>query len=142
MILVDANILLYAEDSLSEHHHAARKWWDKQLSSPDPVALCWPVLTAFVRIVTNVRLHKRPLTLRESIERVQSWLEQPCIRILTPTEQHWILFKQMLRAGNATGNLVSDAHLAALAVEHNSTLASTDADFARFRGLRWRNPIV
>ena len=85
MILVDANILLYAEDSLSEHHHAARKWWDKQLSSSDPVALCWPVLTAFVRIVTNVRLHKRPLTLREGIERVQSWLEQPCIRILTPT---------------------------------------------------------
>lgn len=106
------------------------------------MALCWPVLTAFVRIVTNVRLHKRPLTLRESIERVQSWLEQPCIRILTPTEQHWSLFQQMLRAGNATGNLVSDAHLAALAVEHNSILASTDADFARFRGLRWRNPIA
>ena len=142
MILVDANILLYGEDGFSEHHHVAWKWRDKQLSSPDPVALCWRALTTFVRLVANVRLHKRPLTLRESIERVQSWLEQPSIRILTRTEQHWGLFQQMLRAGNATGNLVSDAHLAALAMEHNSILASTDADFARFRGLRWRNPIA
>ena len=95
-----------------------------------------------MRIATNVRLHKRPLTLKETIERAQSWLDQPCIRVVTPTEQHWILFQQMLRAGNATGNLVSDAHLAALAVEHNSVLASTDTDFARFRGLKWRNPIA
>jgi uncharacterized protein len=142
VILVDANILLYAEDSLSEHHEPARKWWDEQLSSPEPVALCWPVLTAFVRITTNVRLHRRPLTLKESVQRVQSWLGQPCVRILAPTEQHWTLFQQMLRAANATGNIVSDAHLAALAVEHNSILASPDTDFARFRGLRWRNPIA
>jgi toxin-antitoxin system PIN domain toxin len=142
VILVDANILLYAEDSLSEHHDAARTWWDKQLSSSDPVGLCWPVITAFIRIATNVRLHKRPLTLKESVQRVQSWLDQPCVGILTPTEQHWILFQQMLRASNATGNLVADAHLAALAMEHNSTLASTDTDFARFRGLKWRNPIA
>jgi uncharacterized protein len=142
VILVDANILLYAEDSLSEHHHAARTWWDKQLSGSDPVGLCWPVITAFIRIATNVRLHRRPLTLKESVQRVQSWLNQPCVRILTPTEQHWILFQQMLRASNATGNLVVDAHLAALAMEHNSILASTDTDFARFRRLRWRNPIA
>jgi toxin-antitoxin system PIN domain toxin len=139
--LVDANILLYAEDSLSVHHHTARHWWDTQLSGPEPVALCWPVIAAFIRIATNVRLHKRPLTLKEAVERVQSWLDQPCIRVLTPTEQHWILFQQMLRAGNATGNLVSDAHLAALALEHSSILASSDAGFARFRGLKWRNPI-
>jgi uncharacterized protein len=142
VILVDANILLYAEDSLSEHHNAARTWWDKQLSGSDAVGLCWPVITAFIRIATNVRLHRRPLTLKESVQRVQSWLDQPCVRILTATEQHWILFQQMLRASNATGNLVADAHLAALAMEHNSTLASTDTDFARFRGLRWRNPIA
>jgi toxin-antitoxin system PIN domain toxin len=142
MILVDANILLYAEDSLSEHHRAARDWWDSQLSGPEPVGLCWPVITSFMRIATNIRLHRRPLTLKESIERVQSWLDQPCVRVLTPTEQHWTLFQQMLRVSKATGNLVSDAHLAALAVEHNSTLASTDTDFARFRGLRWRNPIA
>ena len=142
MILVDANILLYAEDSLSEHHEAARVWWDEQLSGSEPVALCWPVLTAFIRIGSNVRLHKRPLTLKEAVDRVQSWLEQPGVRILTPTEQHWAVFQRMLRAGNASANLVSDAHLAALAVEHNCTLASSDMDFARFRGLKWRNPIV
>lgn len=142
MILVDANILLYAEDSLSEHHEAARNWWDEQLSGTDPVGLCWPVLTAFIRIATNARLQQRPLTLQEAIERVQSWLDQPCVRVLECTDQHWPLFQQMLRSGNATANLVSDAHLAALAVEHNSVLCSTDTDFARFRGLKWKNPIA
>jgi uncharacterized protein len=121
MIFVDANILLYAEDSLSEHHDAARRWWDEQLSGTTPVALCWPVITAFIRIATNPRLHQRPLTLREAIDRVRSWLEQPCVRILVPTDDHWRVFQQMLHAGNATGNLVTDARLAALAVEHNCT---------------------
>ena len=141
MILPDANLLLYAEDSLSEQHTAARTWWDRQLSGTEIVGLCWPVLTAFIRIGTNARLQRRPLTLNEAVERVQSWLDQPCVRILQPTEQHWAIFQQMLRAGNATANLVSDAQLAALAVEHNCVLQSTDQDFARFRGLKWKNPI-
>lgn len=142
MILVDANILLYAEDSLSEHHERARDWWDKQLSGSEAIALCWPTLTTFIRIGTNARLHQRPLTLKEAIERVQSWIDQPCTRIIQSTDQHWDLFQQMLRAGNATANLVSDAHLAALAFEHNCVLHSTDTDFARFRGLKWKNPIA
>ena len=142
MILADANLLLYAEDSLSEHHEAARTWWDAQLSGSDQVGLCWPVLTAFVRIGTNARLHQRPLTAREAVERVQSWLDQPCARLVVPGDQHWTCFQQMLRKGNAVGNLVSDAHLAALAVEHNCVLYSTDSDFSRFRGLKWINPIA
>lgn len=142
MILVDANLLLYAEDSLSEHHQAARIWWDAQLSGSEPVALCWPVLNAFIRIGTNARLHQRPLTLREATERVQSWFDQPCVRIVQPTDQHWIIFQKMLLGGNAAGNLVSDAHLAALAVEYNCVLHSADADFSRFRGLRWKNPLA
>lgn len=142
MILVDANLLLYAEDSLSEHHEAARNWWDGQLSGTDPVGLCWPVLSAFIRIGSNPRLHQRPLTLKEGIARVQSWLNQPCVQMVLPTDQHWTYFQQMLRSGNAAGNLVSDAHLAALAVEHNCVLQSTDSDFSRFRGLKWKNPIV
>ncbi len=142
MILMDANLLLYAEDSLSEHHTAAREWWDARLCSSDSVALCWPVLNAFIRIGTNARLHQRPLTLTEAIERVESWFGQPCVRIVHPTGQHWTIFQQMLRSGNAVENLVSDAHLAALAVEHNCTLQSTDADFSRFRGLKWKNPIA
>lgn len=100
------------------------------------------MLNAFIRIGTNARLHQRPLTLREAIERVQSWLDQPCVRLLQPSEKHWTIFQQMLRSGNAVGNLVSDAHLAALAVEHNCSLQSTDTDFSRFRGLKWKNPIA
>ena len=142
MMLVDANLLLYAEDSLSEHHDAARSWWDGQLSGLEPVGLCWQVVSAYLRISTNARLHQRPLTLKEAAERVQSWFDQPCVRLLQPTTRHWTLFQQMLRSGNAVGNLVSDAHLAALAVEHNCVLQSTDADFSRFRGLKWRNPIA
>ena len=141
MILVDANVLLYAEDSLSEQHQIARDWWDEQLSGATPVCLCWPVLKAFIRIATNPRLHQRPLTLKEACDRVQTWFEQPCVRHIQPTEHHWSLFQKMLKDGHAVGNLVSDAHLAALAVEHNCVLQSTDTDFARFPGLKWENPI-
>jgi uncharacterized protein len=142
VILVDANLLLYAEDSLSEHHEAARSWWDDCLSGTDPVCFCWPVVKAFVRIGTNPRLHQRPLTLREACDRVQSWFEQPCTLLIQPTDEHWAIFRRMLKEGNAIGNLVSDAHLAALAVEHNCVLQSTDTDFARFRSLKWNNPLA
>ena len=141
MILVDANLLLYAEDSLSEHHQAARNWWDAQLSGAEPVCLCWPVLTAFIRIGTNVRLHRRPLTIGEAVERVETWFDQPSVRMVHPGEQHWAILQVMLRDGKAVGTLVSDAHLAAMAVEHNCVLQSTDVDFARFKGLKWNNPI-
>ncbi len=142
MILVDANLLLYAQDSLSEHHQKARAWWDAQLSGSAPVSLCWSVLIAFIRIATNPRLHQHPLTLSEALGCVQTWLDQPCVRLLQPTAQHWGIFQRILQAGKATGNLVTDAHLAALAVEHDCVLHSTDSDFARFRGLKWKNPIA
>ena len=141
MILVDANIPLYAEDSLSEHPEGIRTWWAAQLSGSEPVALCWPVLTAFLRISTNPRILRRPLTLREASARVQSWLDQPCVRMVEPTDNHWEIFQRLLQEGRATANLVSDAHLAALAVEHNCTLCSTDADFARFKSVKWHNPL-
>ena len=142
MILVDANLLLYTADNLSVQHAMAKTWWDDQLSGTEPVCLCWPVINAFIRIGTNPRLQRRTITLTEAIGRVQSWLDQPCVRIIQPTEHHWEIFQRMLRAGNATANLVSDAHLAALAVEHNCVLQSNDTDFARFRGLKWNNPIA
>jgi toxin-antitoxin system PIN domain toxin len=96
---------------------------------------------AFIRVGTNSRLHPRAMTLDEAITRVQNWLDQPCVKLIQPTEQHWPIFQQMLRGGSATANLVTDAHLAALAVEHNCLLHSTDRDFARFRGLKWKNPL-
>src|SRR2546430_980326 len=101
MILVDANLLLYAEDSLSEHHRASRLWWDEQLSGSAPVCLCRSVVTAFIRIGTNARLHRRPLTLSEAIERVQSWFDQPCVRLIHSSEEHWPIFQRLLRDGKA-----------------------------------------
>jgi hypothetical protein len=142
LILVDVNILLYAEDSLSPLHEKAKAWWDGQLSHSDPVCLCWPVLAAFIRIGTNPRVFERPLSLDQTISRVQSWLEQPCTRVVKPTDQHWAVFQQMLTEGQAAANLVSDAHLAALAIENGCVLASTDADFARFPRLKWINPLI
>jgi toxin-antitoxin system PIN domain toxin len=142
LILVDANILLYAEDQLSPSHEQARAWWDAQLSGASPVCLCWTVLGAFIRIGTNPRVFERPLSLEEAIARVESWLDQPCTRIITPTERHWVVYQQMLCDGKAVANLVTDAHLAALAVEHGCEVVSTDSDFARFPGIRWRNPLT
>jgi hypothetical protein len=140
LILVDANILLYAEDALHPRNQQARTWWDEQLSGSDGVCFCWTVLTAFIRIGTNPRVFECPLSLEQACNRVESWLDQPCTRLIRPTERHWIVFQQMLFKGQAVANLVTDAHLAALAIEHGCELASTDADFARFPGLKWKNP--
>ncbi len=142
MILVDANILLYAEDSLQSRHQQARAWWDGQLSGTGVVCLCWTVLSAFIRIGTNPRVFEHPLSLEQALARVQSWLDQPCTRVIRPTERHWTVFKQVLTDGQAVANLVTDAHLAALAIEHGCELASTDSDFARFPKLKWRNPLA
>ena len=141
MILTDANLLLYAEDSRSAHHDKARIWWDGVLSGSEPVNLCWPVLNAFIRIATNVRLHQRPLTSGEALARVQSWFEQPCVRVVNPSENHWALFQSQIRDSGAVGGLIPDAHLAALAIEHGCTLFSADQDFAKFPALRWINPL-
>lgn len=141
MILVDANLLLYAEDASSREHETARTWWDAQLSGASPVCLSWGVLSAFIRISTNSRVYDRPLNLDQATNRVQSWLDQPCVRLVHPTERHWTVLQELLKEGQALGNLVTDAHLAALAVQHGCTLMSTDGDFARFRKLKWINPL-
>ncbi len=142
MILVDANILLYAEDSLSPRHKQARDWWDGQLSGTDVVCLCWTVLCAYIRIGTNPRVFEHPISLDQAQNRVASWLDQPSTRIIRPTERHWTVFRQILTDGQAVANLVTDAHLAALAIEHGCKLASADCDFARFPKLKWINPLA
>ena len=141
MILVDANILLYAEDSLNTRNEKARIWWDSQLSSAGVVCLCWTVINAFIRIGTNARVFEYPLSNKQALSRVQSWLDQPCTRIIRPTEQHWKVLSQLITESQVSANLVTDAHLAALAIEHGCKLASTDADFSRFSGLKWINPL-
>ena len=141
MILVDANILLYAEDALHPDNEGARLWWDDALSGSDPVCLCWPVLAAFVRIGTNRRVFETPLAISEAVARIDSWLDQPCTRIVRATERHWEVFRTLLADGNAPANLVTDAHIAALAIEHGCRLATADTDFARFPGLNWFHPL-
>lgn len=141
MIILDANLLIYAYNRGSMKHPAARAWLERVFSGSEPVGLPWQTISAFVRITTNVRLSGNPLTAEAAVEIVDRWLEQPNVQALGPGEQHWPLFRQMLVEGQAFGDLTSDAQLAALAIEHGGVLHTTDRDFARFPGLRWTNPI-
>lgn len=142
MILIDANLLLYATISDYEKHAAARRWLEGRLNAPARVGLPWPSLLAFVRIATNARLFPRPLSVAEAWSRVVGWLALPNVWIPTETDQHAEILGSLLVEAGASGNLVPDAHLAALAIEHGLTLCSSDRDFTRFPSLRFENPIA
>jgi hypothetical protein len=142
MILVDANLLLYAKVADYAQHPAARAWLEARLNEPGRVGLPWPSLLAFVRIRMNPRVFPRPLGAGAAWQQVEEWLGRPQVWVPPATERHAEVLGRLLRATNATSALVADAHLAALAIEHGLTLCSTDGDFARFPGLRWENPIA
>ena len=142
MILIDANLLLYAYDPDSPHHDGSRRWLEEVLSGTDLVRFAWITLWAFLRISTNPRVFGRPLSAGEAHEAVGRWLAQPNAGILDPGERHLEILAALLRDGQASGPLVMDAALAALAIEHGATLCSTDRDFARFAGLDWHDPIA
>ena len=141
MILVDANLLIYAQVSSFSQHQVARNWLDDRLNSAAPVGLAWITLVAFLRIATNPRVFDRPLPSVDAWRQVQAWLA--CDQVWTPgpTDRHAELLGHFLVLPGVHGSLVADAYLAALAMEHGLTLCSTDGDFARFPGLRWINPI-
>jgi toxin-antitoxin system PIN domain toxin len=141
MIVLDANIILYAYDAGSSQHAKARVWLERVLSETEPVALPWQTISAFVRIITNPRLPGERLNLSEAVHIVEEWLEQPHVRVLVPSDDHWLVFRRMMLEGQAPGVLVSDAELAALTIEYGGVLHTTDRDFARFPGLRWNNPL-
>jgi hypothetical protein len=142
VILVDANLLLYAYDASSDLHARARAWLEDVLSGPDPVALPWAVVLAFLRISTNPRALRQPLEIAEAAAIVSSWFHQPCVLTLEPGERHWAILSALLESAQARGPLVTDAHLAALAIEHGAILATTDRDFSRFDALRVVNPVA
>jgi toxin-antitoxin system PIN domain toxin len=142
MILVDANLLLYAYDASSKFHARARPWLEELLSGADPVGLAWVTLLAFLRIGTNPRALTRPLPLGEAVQIVSSWLAQPGVVRLEPGDRHWEILSRLLEPAQARGPLVMDAHLAALAIEHGAVLATSDRDFSRFDGLRTVNPLA
>lgn len=142
MRLVDANVLLHSVDSSSPHHEAARAWLDDALSSDLPTGFAWLVLLAFLRVSTNPRLYEQPLSVSEALDHIDRWLAQPHSLIVAPGRRHAALLRTLLEPLGAGGNLTTDAHLAALALEHGAVLCSGDHDFARFRDVRWENPLT
>ncbi len=140
MRLVDANVLLYAVNPAAEQHAKAQAWLDRALSADDSVAFAWTVLLAFIRLATSPAVFPRPLSATEALGSVRSWVSQPAAVILEPSNRHLDVLAGLLTDRGTAGNIVSDAHLAALAVEHDATLVSFDADFSSFRGVRWGRP--
>ena len=141
MILVDANLLIYAYDSSCRSHQQALAWLEEILSGAEPVCLAWQTVLAFLRIGTHPRIFSRPMLLDEAVRHVDSWFRQPATRLVQPTERHWPILSRLLPDAQARGPLVMDAHLAALAIEHGATLCTTDRDFSRFPGLRVFDPL-
>lgn len=142
MIVPDINLLIHAHNSESGVHAAARAWLEDVLNGTQPVGLSWVAVLGFIRIATHRQILARPLPAAAACARVRAWLAQPCVTILYPGDRHADVLLGLLEHLGTAGNLTTDAHLAALCIEHQAELHSTDADFARFPGLRWRNPIA
>ena len=140
MKLVDANVLLYAVNRDAVHHERSRRWLDDALSGRDTVAFSWIVLLAFVRLCTKAGLFPRPMSVEAAFDCVEQWVAAPSAVVVEPTADHGSLVRRLLVGVGVGGNLVNDAHLAALAIEHRSEIVSFDHDFSRFPGVRWTMP--
>ena len=141
MIIPDVNVLVHAYNRQSAEHAVVRAWWEQTLSRSRPVGLPWVSILGFLRLCTNPRISLRPMTAEQAVGHVKSWLAAPRVDIIHPGDQHAEIVFGLLEDLGMAGNLTTDAHLAALAIEYQAELASTDSDFARFRGLRWFNPL-
>lgn len=140
MFVVDANVLLYAVNADLPHHAEAREWLDGALAGSETVAFSWVALLAFLRLSTSARVFTNPLPPEQALEVVESWLAQPAAATVDPVPGHVDILRRLLGQVGTSANHVTDAHLAALAIQHRATLVSFDADFARYGGLRWRRP--
>lgn len=140
MRIVDANVLLYAVNASAPRHDRARRWLDGALAGREPVGFAWTVLLAFVRLATHPAVFERPLTPAEATGVVRAWLAQPAVVVVEPTPRHADLLAGLLAEAGTAANLVNDAHLAALALEHDAVVVTFDADFGRFAGLRREAP--
>ena len=142
MIIPDVNLLLYAHDEGSNFHAKALPWWVDLAKRAVPVALPWVVALGFIRIATHPRIQRVPIAPSRALDVVEGWLQQDHIRLLEPGPRHLLIVRQLFEATGVAANLTTDAHLAALAIEHGLVLASTDGDFARFAGVRFENPLA
>jgi toxin-antitoxin system PIN domain toxin len=140
MILPDVNTLLYAVNRSSEQHATALKAMQQGFDDPRGVAFAWPALLAFLRLSTRIGIFPRPLSVDDALHVIERWLEHPRAQVVHPGEQHAQVLGRLLKTAGTAGNLTTDAHLAALAVEHGATLVSFDRDFARFEGVQWKLP--
>ena len=140
MNIVDANVLLSAVNDDSDDHAAARAWLDGSLSGGQFVGFSWIVMVAFMRVATRPRLFSRPLSVDEGLDRVERWIAAPSAMVVEPTPRHLSLVRSLLAPLGTGGNLVNDAHLAALSIEHRGSVVSFDTDFALFQGITWHRP--
>lgn len=141
MKVVDLNLLIYAVNADAPLHTVARRWWEKRLSGHEQVGVPWTVLLGFLRLCTRPTILPKPLSVKQAVALVDEWLSQPPCVVAHPGDRHWAILQELLLDAGTAANLVTDAHLAALAIECGATLCSTDADFKRFAGLRYENPL-
>ena len=142
MKIIDTNLLVYAYVPALEQHAAAKRWLEQTLTEEESVGLAWVSVLGFLRVVTNPRIFRVPLLMERGVAVVDMWFEQQAVEIILPTPRHWTALREMLTMGQASGALTTDAHLAALAIEHGATVYSTDRDFLRFPGVRVVNPLA
>lgn len=140
MLLVDANLLLHAVDERAREHAVAREWLRDRLGGREPVAFAWTVVLAFLRLSTHPAVFPRPLSAAQAADVLECWLQSPSAVTIEPSGRHLPLLRGLLERAGTAGNLVGDAHLAALALEHGATVVSFDRDFARFEGITLRRP--
>lgn len=141
MIVPDINLLMYAYNEDAPFHEAAKAWWERSLSGTEPVGLTWAVVLGFVRLMSSRRVLMTPMAVAEALDHCGQWMARPNVRILIPGPAHLDVLTSLLGGPAIGSSLVTDAHLAALAIEHQAELYSNDWDFQRFSGLRWRNPV-
>lgn len=142
MIVPDVNVLLYAMDTQSPHHERAWQWWESALRGVEHIGFSWSVITGYLRLTTNPRVMPTPLTIELAMQHVRAWLTAPRSHVLSPGAEHLHVMERLIAPLGRAGTIVSDAHLAALALEHGGTIYSADEDFARFERVRWVNPLV
>ena len=141
MKFIDLNVLLYATNSDARQHAKARAWWELALNGDEQIGLAWPVVLGFLRLTTRAGVLPRPLSPKQALDVLEEWIQHPLVAMIHPGDEHWSILRDIIESSGTAGNLTTDAHLAALAIEYDATLCSSDRDFDDVKGLRLQNPL-